>query len=134
MTKHVNRVAYEKKLQRQSHIAIAQEEDQTLMEEIWRDDNHETFRHFPTKTGPHSRVIFIVMSYSNCHKKCCPGSGVARQRILVSYLVIFWHILSYFHITVRNWRPQHINYDTKRVLANELETQHFVQIWYFCTV
>ena len=57
-----------------------------------------------------------------------PGSGVARQRILVSYLVIFWHILSYFHITVRNWRPQHINYDTKRVLANELETQHFVQI------
>ena len=55
-----------------------------------------------------------------------PGSGVARQRILVSYLVIFWHILSYFHITVRNWRPQHINYDTKRVLANELETQNFV--------
>ena len=54
-----------------------------------------------------------------------PGSGVARQRILVSYLVIFWHILSYFHITVRNWRPQHINYDTKRVLANELETKHF---------
>ena len=46
MTKHINRVAYEK-----NYIHIAQEEDQTLMEEIWRDDNHETFRHFPTKTG-----------------------------------------------------------------------------------
>ena len=48
MTKCINRVDYEKKF---SLLHIAQEEDQTLMEEIWRDDNHETFRHFPTKTG-----------------------------------------------------------------------------------
>ena len=41
-------MAYEKKF---GLLHIAQEEDQTLMEEIWRDDNHETFRHFPTKTG-----------------------------------------------------------------------------------
>ena len=127
MTERVNRVTYEKEcsLSQKAQGAL------TLMEEIqkWRWTEMIIMKHLdisPQKLGPHSRVIFIVMSYSNCHKKCCPGSGVARQRILVSYLVIFWHILSYFHITVRNWRPQHINYDTKRVLANELETQHFI--------
>ena len=50
----------------------------------------------PQKLGPHSRVIFIVMSYSNCHKKCCPGSGVSS--LLLHTCVIFSHILAYFVI------------------------------------
>ena len=49
----------------------------------------------PQKQEPHSRVIFIVMSYSNCHKKCSPARvspGSAYLCHIQSYSGIFCHI------------------------------------------